>query len=140
MFRNSLYRPSPLNPMPRDIMPTNIDAIVVNTDKSIVIHKIIDLPGEELFKKQYLLSKPAHINIALKVLCGELSAQDGKNEFVEYEGLYETLDALKFPLGQLLESLIPQSWPDNKRIRYIDEDVQKSVINETALTSSRKSF
>lgn len=137
MFRNSLYRPFSVS-FNSDILPTNIDSIEVRDDKSILIHLKMEIPEEELVQKEYIITQLSHIKIALEVLSGGLSARKGLKELSLEEGIFEGVfssSIAKLPVGALLQSLIPQSMPGNKKIKYISEDVYINIKKELEVES-----
>ena len=128
MFRNTLFHPSISNHQ-GNIITANIDSIDVKSNKSIIITKSMQFPDKSK-KIDYQIENRSHVEIALKVLSGELSAKAGLEELCSNENTNEPWHVRTIPLGQLLGSLIPQSMPGNQKIRYIDEEIEMKVKSE----------
>lgn len=138
MFRNSVFFPLSNNRVGK-ALPANIDYIEVNADKSIIISKRINYPDEEVSLQTYKIENVAHINIALKVLSGVVSVNNGIDQLHDIENSYDTSAAEQFPLGMLLLSLTAQS-PDNKKIRFIDPEVERNVKMQVGLENNKPLF
>lgn len=139
MFRNSLFRYPPIDPVCGQVMPSNIDFIGINSDKSMRISKSIWF-SDKIVRKEYLIEKLSHIKIALKVLQGEVSAQDGIDQLCHLENPLDIYSAEKLPLGDLLTSLLLHSMPGNKKIRYIDSEVEMNIKLLMPIEENHQSF
>lgn len=129
MLENTLHL-FPAFPKLNEVIPaySSIDSIEVKPNTSIVISKSIQFPRNEIFEKTYVIEKLFHIVVVLEVLSGELSAKDGMTVLCHDEKLPDdNWYARLFPAGMLLSSLISESMPGNKKIRYIDSDMQENL-------------
>lgn len=124
LYKNSIFFQNPNDSILGSFMPTNILSIEILPGQSIEITKRIDFPGDP-FTKKYTIDKLSHIEIAIRVLSGQLSAIDGNEELCHLEGFRNKCDSEHLPLGSLLQSLFAQASPGNKKIRYIDAHVEQ---------------
>lgn len=136
MFGHSIYKPSIKK---ISDAPVQIDSVEVQADKSILITMSLQSP-DEFETKKYIIDKRYHIDIALKVLCGEFSAKDGIEELCFDENLNESWAANQFELGKVLGLLVYQSMLGNKKIKYLDDEVIKSIQEKIGPKEKRFHF
>lgn len=135
-FENTLRLPYPENPRLGMVMPTIIDYIEIDSSNNLFIKKTINFPEGSPIEKEYKITDLGQINIAIKVLSGDLCAQEGL-------GLLGTLTTgtrstnqarlAKLELEELLTSILAYSKPGNIKIRYITSSVEESLWQEIDL-------